>query len=102
MLGSYSQSIPSTLAKQIERKGTRLTKKYLEVIWIDKDFTRTPAHDFIEIFDFRPLEELERSLLESKDYGSKEISKLIQGLSRLPRYATKTTNKGRGTPRSRK
>lgn len=102
MLVDFSQFLPKNLAKKIESKETRMVSGHLKITWIDKDLENISLHDFIEVFEFKPLSVVKQSLSESADYNSEELSDLIEGLSRLPGYASKQTRKSRRASRSQK
>lgn len=98
MLMNYSKPIlmPSNLAKIfITRRPTEITNN-LRVIWTYSGL-KNISHDENEVFEFKSLGELEKAFMQSGEYNTKEVKTLMNGLSRLPRYATKKTNKSGST-----
>lgn len=45
-------------------------------------------HHTLEVFDFKPLPEIEASLLKA-DYPEVEVNDMLEALSELPQYASK-------------
>lgn len=103
LIGYPRQTIPENLAKKnITNRETNWVTTTPTVVWINEELEQLSPHDKIEVFEFRSLRALGQSFLDSGDYTPKEVAELIQGLSRLPGYAAKTTNQSRGASPSRK
>lgn len=99
----YEPTLPRKPEKGIiAEKGTSWSSKTPNIVWSNEELEQLSPHDSIEIFEFKSLKELEKSFMEVGDYTPKEVAELMQGFSRLPRYATKTTSKSRSTSRSGK
>ncbi len=55
--------------------------------------TATERHKTIDTFDFKSLDEVKASLLES-GYPDAEVNDMIEAMSELPQYAGTTLQKG--------
>jgi hypothetical protein len=85
------------LSKKLKKQITLIARPGFRIVFDDDP---SSLLDEIEIFQFRPLNEIEKELRDAEVYSESEIAGTLEGLSRLPGYANNTGSTTRGGKRS--